>query len=221
MRIATLHAAVAPPLERDAQIAALADIETEPLLVSADLSAPPATVRPLLGTAPAGVIEARHLDYLLVRGLRVRRSARIALGTSSAGVSDHFIVWPELAPAEPPHYASGSAFRLRVSPRCDASRSSDHVHARVRQRGDADDARRRLEARARVETGRTPLSLLRPGLTPLPLPHQPTQTPSALDLRRGRRCGRGGLRRGGRWSGPLSCRAGCTRRICRCLWRGG
>jgi endonuclease/exonuclease/phosphatase family metal-dependent hydrolase len=49
LRLATLHAAVSPDRERDEQISTLARLTSTPLLIGADLNAPPAIVRPLLG----------------------------------------------------------------------------------------------------------------------------------------------------------------------------
>lgn len=51
LRLMTLHAAVSNRDGRDAQIAALADLEANPLLLGADLNAPPWVVRPRLGDA--------------------------------------------------------------------------------------------------------------------------------------------------------------------------
>jgi endonuclease/exonuclease/phosphatase family metal-dependent hydrolase len=57
LRLATLHAAVSPAEDRDAQIATLARLHDERLLVGADLNAPPATVRPLVGNGYADTLE--------------------------------------------------------------------------------------------------------------------------------------------------------------------
>lgn len=49
VRLMTLHAAVSRDDGRDDQIACLAALEAEPLLLGSDLNAPPSVVRPLLG----------------------------------------------------------------------------------------------------------------------------------------------------------------------------
>lgn len=49
LRLMTLHAAVSNRDGRDAQIAALAELKADPLLLGADLNAPPWVVRPRLG----------------------------------------------------------------------------------------------------------------------------------------------------------------------------
>ena len=46
---------------------------------------------------PEGEVEPRRLDYLLVRGLYVERSARLALREHEHGASDHELVWADLA----------------------------------------------------------------------------------------------------------------------------
>ena len=57
LRVVTLHAAVSNDEGRDAQIAALAHVYGEPLLLGSDLNAPPPVVRPLLGGALADTLD--------------------------------------------------------------------------------------------------------------------------------------------------------------------
>jgi endonuclease/exonuclease/phosphatase family metal-dependent hydrolase len=52
-----------------------------------------------VGEPPAGDVEPRRLDYLLVRGLRVMRSGTLALGGRERSGSDHKLVWADISPA--------------------------------------------------------------------------------------------------------------------------
>lgn len=51
LRLMTLHAAVSADEGRDEQIAALAELRADPLVLGSDLNAPPSVVRPLLGAS--------------------------------------------------------------------------------------------------------------------------------------------------------------------------
>ena len=56
LRLMTLHAAVSKNDGRDEQIACLAEVTAEPLLLGSDLNAPPSLVRPLLGNSFADTL---------------------------------------------------------------------------------------------------------------------------------------------------------------------
>jgi len=47
---------------------------------------------------PVGEPEPRRLEYLLVRGLRVKRSGRLSLGERGHSASDHQLVWADIKP---------------------------------------------------------------------------------------------------------------------------
>lgn len=57
IRLMTLHAAVSPDEGRDEQIAALADLRADPLLLGSDLNAPPSLVRPILDASFADTLD--------------------------------------------------------------------------------------------------------------------------------------------------------------------
>jgi endonuclease/exonuclease/phosphatase family metal-dependent hydrolase len=57
VRLMTLHAAVSPDEGRDEQIACLAKLSDEPLLLGSDLNAPPSLVRPLIGDVFADTLD--------------------------------------------------------------------------------------------------------------------------------------------------------------------
>lgn len=57
LRLMTLHAAVSNDAGRDAQIAALAELDAEPLVLGSDLNAPTWVVRPLLEHAFADTLD--------------------------------------------------------------------------------------------------------------------------------------------------------------------
>lgn len=127
VRLMTLHAAVSPDDDRDLQIGGLAALTSTPLVVGSDLNAPPSVVRPLLGASfgdtlgwdvsptwpvdeeefvrawreklgkSPGDVAPRRLDYLLVRGLTVVRSASLVLGGGRRHASDHRLVWADVA----------------------------------------------------------------------------------------------------------------------------
>lgn len=52
-----------------------------------------------LGEEPARPLDARRLDYLLVRGVEVRASESVALGDAKRSASDHHLVWADLYPS--------------------------------------------------------------------------------------------------------------------------
>lgn len=129
LRLMTLHASVSADEGRDDQIASLANLHADPLVLGSDLNAPPPIVRPLLrgtlgdtlewderptwpvdedevvqawhdklGEEPARPLDARRLDYLLVRGVDVVASESVALGDAERSASDHHLVWADVYP---------------------------------------------------------------------------------------------------------------------------
>lgn len=129
LRLMTLHASVSADEGRDDQIASLANLHADPLVLGSDLNAPPPIVRPLLrgtlgdtlewderptwpvdedevvqawhdklGEEPARPLDARRLDYLLVRGVDVAASESVALGDAERSASDHHLVWADVYP---------------------------------------------------------------------------------------------------------------------------
>lgn len=57
LRLMTFHAAVSEDEGRDEQIAALADLRADPVVIGSDLNAPPSLVRPLLGSTFADSLD--------------------------------------------------------------------------------------------------------------------------------------------------------------------
>jgi endonuclease/exonuclease/phosphatase family metal-dependent hydrolase len=128
LRLMTLHASVSNDEGRDDQIAALADLHDDPLVLGSDLNAPPRIVRPRvgsladtlgwderptwpvdvtefvraweekLGKEPVGNIEPRRLDYLLYRGVEIAGSGSLPLGDAGRSASDHHLVWADIEP---------------------------------------------------------------------------------------------------------------------------
>ena len=126
LRLSTLHAAVSARDGRDEQIAALAQLKDEPLLLGCDLNAPPVDVRPVLGGVFADTLDwnedptwpldadefarkweektgekpielsPRRLDYLLQRGLDIAASGMLALSDNVRSASDHRLVWADV-----------------------------------------------------------------------------------------------------------------------------
>jgi len=85
LRLATLHAAVSPAQTRDEQIATLVCLPDSPLLVGADLNAPPATVRALVGETFADTLAWDAAPTWPVDEAEFRRAWEEKLGEAPPG----------------------------------------------------------------------------------------------------------------------------------------
>jgi endonuclease/exonuclease/phosphatase family metal-dependent hydrolase len=123
LRLITLHAAVSEDEGRDDQIAALAALRADPLVLGSDLNAPPSLVRPLLGAELADTLDweehptwpvdadefvraweeklgekpSGHPEPRRLDYLLYRGVEIAASGTVATRASDHYLVWADIA----------------------------------------------------------------------------------------------------------------------------